>query len=482
MLAKTLAGGDTALQSSLLGSHDYLAMVFSAFRAEQALEDKPKVNKIRRSTLLVLALSAATLGAAPLERRFNFGSVAVSAGESAVTPDTLYTTARGYGFEAGAAISAPPRPSGATGADFCTSDKPFFFSVDLPEGNYRVTLNLSDPVAESRPVVKAESRRLLLESVATKKGELTTATFLVNIRNAQLPGGGQVRLKPREIGALHWDNRLTLEFNGVRPAVTSLDLIQVNDAITVFLAGDSTVTDQQIEPWAAWGQMLPAFFGPTVAIANHAESGETIKSFVGERRLEKVMSLLKAGDYLFIQFGHNDQKLNAEHTDAATGYKEYLRRFIGEARTKGAIPVLVTSMERRNFDATGHITPSLEGYPQAMREVGGELAVPLIDLNAMSIPFYEALGPEEAKKAFVHFPADSFPSQPKALADDTHFSAYGAYELARCVVEGIKVRVPALAAHLRLGLKAYDAAHPDRFADWHLPASPPKPVIKPEGS
>ena len=427
-------------------------------------------------------IGTASLVATPLERRFDFGSGPVADGYTAVRADTLYTPALGYGFEPGAVIAAVDRGGDALRGDFCTGEKPFFFSVALPEGNYRVTLLLGDPDGESQTVVKAESRRLVLEPVATKKGELTTASFLVNLRNAQLPGGGQVRLKPREIGALHWDQRLTLEFNGSRPCVDAVEITKADDAITVFLAGDSTVTDQQLEPWAAWGQMLPAFLGPTVAVANHAESGETIKSFVGERRLEKVLSLLKAGDYLFIQFGHNDQKAGAEHTDAAVGYKDSLRHYIAETHAKGAFPVLVTSMERRNFDAAGqHIVPSLAGYPQAMREVGAELDVPVIDLNAMSIPFYEALGPEGAKKAFVYFPAHSFPGQDKDLSDDTHFSSYGAFQLARCVVEGIKAHVPALAAHLR-PTPAYDPAHPGAFADWHLPASPPKPVVKPEGS
>ncbi|MES1166610.1 MAG: rhamnogalacturonan acetylesterase, partial [Pseudomonadota bacterium] len=184
-----------------------------------------------------------------------------------------------------------------------------------------------------------------------------------------------------------------------------------------------------------------------------------------------------------LQFAHNDQKAGPDHLDAATGYKDYVRRYVADARAKGAHPVLVTSMERRNFDAEGkHIVPSLEGYPQAIREVGAELGVPVVDLNARSIPFYEALGPEEAKHAFVHFPAGSFPGQTAAMADDTHFSAYGAFELAKCVVEEIKLRVPDLAAHLRPGLPAYDPAHPGRFTDWHLPTDPPKPVVKPEGS
>ena len=435
---------------------------------------------IRR--FFLFALTGSLLGAAPLERHFDFGNGPKSIKWSQVDANTFYSRERGYGFEASTAITATHRTNGGPADDFCTSEKPFFFSVDLPEGNYRVTLTLGDHEGVSHTVVKVESRRLVIEPVDTTKGEIKTATFLVNIRNALLPGGGKVRLKPREIGALHWDDRLTLEFNGSRPCIAALDLVKVEDAITVFLAGDSTVTDQQIEPWAAWGQMLPAFFDDKIAVANHAESGETIKSFVGERRLAKVMSLIKAGDYLFIQFAHNDQKINAEHTDAATGYKDYLRRFIAESRAKGALPVLVTSMERRHFDATGHIVPTLEGYPQAMREVGKELNVPVVDLNAMSIPFYEALGPDGTKKAFVHFPANSFPGQPTALADDTHFNAYGAYELARCVVEGIKSEIPALAAHLRPEVKPLDPAHPDLPENWHLPASPPKPVIKPEGN
>jgi lysophospholipase L1-like esterase len=440
------------------------------------------MSPLRRCLLLPFA-GLLTLNAAPLERRFDFGPGAVADGYTAVTADTAYTSARGYGFEPGAALTGIDRGGDALQGDFCTSERPFFFSVDLPEGDFRVKLLLGDRAGESQTVVKAESRRLMLEPVVTKKSEIAAATFLVHLRTPQIPGGGQVRLKPREIGALHWDQRLTLEFNGARPCVAALEITQVDDALTVFLAGDSTVTDQQLEPYTAWGQMLPAFFGPTVAVANHAESGESIRSFVGERRLDKVLSMLKAGDYLFLQFAHNDQKPGPEHLDAATGYKDMVRRYVADARAKGAHPVLVTSMERRNFDGEGkHIVPSLEGYPQAVREAGAELGVPVVDLNARSIAFYEALGPEAAKRAFVHFPANSYPGQDKALADDTHFTAYGAYELAKCVVEEIKAHVPALAAHLRPGLTAFDPAHPDPFADWRLPADPPKPVVKPEGS
>ena len=120
----------------------------------------------------------------------------------------------------------------------------------------------------------------------------------------------RVKLKPREVGSLDWDSKLTLEFNGEHPGFRSIEIKPIRET-TIYLAGDSTVVDQDVEPWAAWGQMLPRFFRPGVVIANHAESGETIRSFEGERRFAKVMSLIQPGDYLFMQFGHNDQKPNA---------------------------------------------------------------------------------------------------------------------------------------------------------------------------
>jgi lysophospholipase L1-like esterase len=206
-----------------------------------------------------------------------------------------------------------------------------------------------------------------------------TRSFDVNLRVPQIAGdpNHQVKLKPREIGNLDWDEKLTLEFNGDHPSVHSIDIKPLHE-ITVYLAGDSTVVDQDVEPWAAWGQMLPRFFRTGVVIANHAESGETIRSFVGEQRLAKVMSLIQPGDYLFIQFAHNDQKPNAVSLD---DYKKLLVDYISQARAKGAMPVLVTSMNRHTFDAAGKVTNSLSPYPEAMREVAAEQHAALIDLN-----------------------------------------------------------------------------------------------------
>jgi lysophospholipase L1-like esterase len=259
------------------------------------------------------------------------------------------------------------------------------------------------------------------------------------------------------------------------------------EAITVYLAGDSTVTDQLEEPWSAWGQMLPRFFGPTVAIANHAESGESLRSFVAERRLEKIMDTLRAGDFLLIQFGHNDQKKTdawkATYAAPFDAYKARLSEFIHLARERGATPVLVTSMHRRKFDDSGHIVNTLEEYPEAVRQVGRETGVPVIDLNAMSRTFYEALGPEGSKRAFVHYPAGSFPGQTADLADDTHFNAYGAFQLARCVVEGMRAAGIGLARHLVDGVGPLDPAHPDPAGSWSLPvglAAKPPAVSAPQ--
>ncbi len=366
-------------------------------------------------------------------------------------------------------------------ANACLSDKPFFFSVAAPDGDYRVALTLGGPHS-SVTTVRAESRRLLLREQSIPANATQTYTFVLNVRTPGIGGTTtQVKLKPREIGALDWDNKLTLEFNGEHPALRSITVTPVSNIPTVYLAGDSTVVDQDKEPWAAWGQMLPYFFGPGVAIANEAESGETIKSFEGERRFDKIMSTIQAGDYLMMQFAHNDQKKGAGYVPADTDYKDFLRKYIAAARSKGATPILVTSMNRRTFDAEGHITPSLGDYPEAMRQVAAAEHVALIDLNTMSKTLYEAMGSDGTLKAFVHYPANTFPGQPEELKDDTHFNAYGAYELARCLVEEMQRKHLPLAAHLRKDIPAFDPATPDPLTGWRLPPSPTLSLETPYG-
>jgi len=361
------------------------------------------------------------------------------------------------------------------------SDKPFFFSLAVPDGNYEVTLELGGKMS-STATVRAESRRLFVDRLSVPAGGSKTVVFVVNVRTPTIytrPGESmttdalpEVRLKPREVGALDWDEKLTLEFNGDHPSLRSMSIRAVPEIPTVYLAGDSTVVDQDKEPWAAWGQMLPAFFDSRIAIANNAESGETIKSFVSERRYAKIMSTIKAGDYLLIQFAHNDQKPGAGNVPAMTEYKTLLRRYIADAREHDATPILVTSMNRRNFDANGKIVQTLGDYPQAMREVAAEQKVALIDLNTLSKALFEAMGEQGTLRAFVHFPANTFPGQAEELKDDTHFTSYGAYELARAIVQNMRDQKLDLAEYVRPEIPPFDPAHPEPFAGFRMPPSP----------
>jgi lysophospholipase L1-like esterase len=313
----------------------------------------------------------------------------------------------------------------------------------------------------------------MLEKVFVKAKASVTRTFDVNVRVPEIAGDvtHRVKLKPREIGNLDWDNKLTLEFNGDHPSFRSLTIEPINEP-AIYLAGDSTVVDQDVEPWAAWGQMLPRFFRSGVVVANHAESGETIRSFESEQRFAKVISLMQPGDYLFMQFGHNDQKPNAV---SIADYKSLLIDYIAQTRAKGATPVLVTSMNRRTFDADGKITNSLAGYPNAVREVAAAQHVALIDLNAMSKILFEAMGPEASSKAFMHYPANAFPNQTEPISDDTHFNSYGAFELARCVVRGIRAAKLPLRKLLAKDIPDFDPSKPDPQPTFNLPATPIPP-------
>jgi len=404
-------------------------------------------------SILLLAAMFATPAAAQTPMRFAFDGDAT--GHVAIAPGTRYDPVRGYGWE--------------------DADR---FSVKLPEGNYRVTLVLGGG-KPSATTVKAESRRLMLEAVRTPARKTVTRSFVVNIRTASLesppqnaPGGASVRLKPREAGSATWDDRLTLEFLGATRHVSRI-AIEPADVPTLYLTGDSTVTDQRAEPAASWGQMLPRFLDDGIAVANHAESGETLKSFLTALRLDKALSRMRPGDFLLIQFGHNDQKAQWPQTyaDPAITFRAYLRTYIAEARRRGATPILVTSPERRNFDAAGRIKPSHGDYPDAVRAVAREDGVALIDLTPMTVAFYEALGPARAPLAFND-----------GGKDKTHHNNYGAYELARMVASQLPKAGPTLAKHVLPEVRSYDPARPFAPEQFALPASGLHSTQRPEGN
>jgi lysophospholipase L1-like esterase len=435
------------------------------------------VTRGRRAAVGALLLSAVAPAGARAQsdtRTLSCAAGALPAGTARLGPGTLYSPARGYGF-------LGPAPVASAGA--CSGAEPFLLAVDVPEGRYDVEVTLGHPALASTTTVKAEARRLMLEAVPTRPGETVTRRFTVDVHRYRIAGGDSVRRKPREIGSFTWDDRLTLEFGGDHPAVRSIAIRPARNPITIFLAGNSTVVDQQQEPWAAWGQMVPRFFRPgDVVVANYAESGETLKSFVGERRLAKVLSVIRPGDWLFVEFAHNDQKPGPSHVEPFTGYREMVKRFVAEARARGANAVLVTSTQRRSFGEDGKVVNTLGDYPEAMRRTAAEVGAPLVDLTAMTTAFYEALGPEGSKRALVHYPAGAFPGQAEALSDDTHFNDYGAYEVARMVVESLRRQHHFLARFLRDDVAPFDPSHPDPVEGFAVPRSPFTTTEKPAGS
>jgi lysophospholipase L1-like esterase len=210
----------------------------------------------------------------------------------------------------------------------------------------------------------------------------------------------------------------------------------------VYIAGDSTASTyvSSLAPRAGWGQALPVFLTSKAVAVNVAKSGASSKSFIDLGRLDHILGLLKKGDYVLISFGHNDEKIDdpARYTEPSTTYKSYLSQYVDKSRAKGAIPVLLTPVERRHFGSAGVISPSHGAYPAAMRELAAAKRVPLVDLTASSTALWNRAGVEGTKKYFMIFPAGQYPNYPSGSADNTHFQAFGAIEVARLVATALR--------------------------------------------
>jgi lysophospholipase L1-like esterase len=406
-------------------------------------------------TSAAIAAQAAPQPTVPIDLKFDFGAGPAKTGFTRVAPTSVYTEDAGYGYEVGAHVEI------GDGGDTTASDQPFMFSAKVPDGDYNVTVTIGDSHEVTTTTVKAESGRLMLERVEVPAGQIVERTFTTNVRTSQLPklpmnapGREEVSLDRFDAAnARDWDDKLTIEIVSPHAALRSIEIIAVPAATTVFIAGDSTVTDRDGGGDVSWGQLLSRFFKPGVAVSNQAQSGETLKSFANALRLDKILSQMKKGDYLFIQFAHNDAKESWPQTyvEPETTYKAYLKVYIDEARLRGATPVLVTPMDR-GVSGTGAPTRGHGGYPEAMREVAAEEHVALIDLYSMSIVFYENAGADAAK----------------ILADGTHSTAYGGYEFAKCIVMGIKQNKLDLANFIVGDFKDFDPAHPDSEAALNL--------------
>ncbi len=385
--------------------------------------------------------------------RFHFALDAPDAGYRRVEAGTDYEIERGYGFDLGSDVQQTP--VGVT-----TEDSPFFFSVEAPEGNYRITATfVGASEGGSAVTIRTEVGRLMATAIRLEPGEVVTRTFVANVRRPQLPpppanapGDSIVNMfLAGEAESRVWDEKLTIEFNGKRPVLRALEIVKDDRIPTVFVAGDSTVGDPRRGPGGNWPTQICQFFRPALAVCNSAEGGETSKSFITGARFDKVLSQMKAGDFFLVQFGHNDSKPQwpQTYTEPQTTFKAYLGVYLAETRRRGATLVLVTPMERRaNEDSVGP-------WARAMREFAAENDVPLIDQWSMSKELWTALGSEVGT----------------AFSDQTHLSGYGGYLLSKVVATGIQQGVPALAEYLT-----------EDFEPINLSEPPPPPAYLEESS
>ena len=360
------------------------------------------------------------------------------------------------------------------------ANSPVYFSKVLPAGTYLVEVKLGSKNRSTINTVKAESKRLMINQLKLNKDEYTTVRFLVELQNKYINSTEEVQLKDRDKIALNWDDKLSLEFSK-NTAVRHLSITRVNSVPTLFLAGDSTVADQDLSPWASWGQFITQYVNDSLVVANYANSGASLASFKGRKRWAKILSLLKKGDYVMIEFGHNDQKRSGKGIGPWLSFTALLKEFVESARAKGGVPILVTPVQRRVFNADQTLKSTHGAYPDATRQVAKTLNVPLIDLTKMTTTLYEAWGDETSKAAFVHYPENTFIGQKSALEDNTHFNDFGANEIALCVMKEVEDIGVGLEKYLKQ-TPHYNVDKPNHIHEWTLPMSPRFEAKKPDGN
>lgn len=217
---------------------------------------------------------------------------------------------------------------------------------------------------------------------------------------------------------------------------------KAQDKPTIYLIGDSTMSDKkdpEINPEHGWGQMLPELMTTEINIENHAVNGRSTRSFIAEGRWEKVRNKLNSGDFVFIQFGHNDQKIEdpERYTNPYTQYRANLEKFVKEAREKGATPILLSSIVRRNFNEQGVLVDTHGEYPLVTRMVSNDLQVPFIDMQLLTEQLEISYGPEDSKSLHLHIQAGENEYEPEGMQDDTHLSEKGATLVASLALQEI---------------------------------------------
>ncbi|PZX49415.1 rhamnogalacturonan acetylesterase [Algoriphagus chordae] len=226
------------------------------------------------------------------------------------------------------------------------------------------------------------------------------------------------------------------------------------EEITFFLVGDSTMADKPYagsNPEKGWGQVFPLYFKEGIRFENHAMNGRSTKSFRDEGRWDVVMDRIKPGDYVIVEFGHNDQKINSEdrYAFADSTYRDNLIRYVEEVREKEGKPVLATPISRRSFDENGNLVDTHGRYSVVVREVAAEMEVPLFDLHMKTIEMIEQFGLEKSKELFLHYRPGDYSHFPEGREDNTHLSPTGAFKVSDLAVEELRRELPELVKFLK---------------------------------
>ncbi|MFK4472839.1 lysophospholipase L1-like esterase [Paenibacillus sp. RC73] len=367
--------------------------------------------------------------------RFDFGPGSVATGYTQVTAKDAYTPERGYGFTDLSKVKEEDRGGNdAIRSDFVRVQGSSFV-VNLPPADYTLSLIAGDTDGSTDITVKAESI-VKVEPTTKTAGQFVEATF--------------------ELALI--DGQLELYFSGNDPKINALVITPKetrtqSDHPSVYLAGDSTVQTYKasMKPQAGWGQMIAPFFTDETTFVNRSIGGRSTKTFLVQGRLDDILRTIRPGDYLLIQFGHNDAAINnQERYVSPADYKVYLKTYIQGATQRGATPVLITPVGRRDYDAaSASYRISFPEYVQAMKETASETGVALVDLSQLSVAYYNTLGPEGTLPLFLHLEPGVYPAFPDGVKDDTHFQEYGAEQIARLVAQGVRELNIPLSSYVR---------------------------------
>jgi fibronectin type 3 domain-containing protein len=356
--------------------------------------------------------------------QFDFGPGALADGYIRVAATTAYQPQLKYGFANTSQVVDGDRGTADPIRSDFVSPLGTSFQVDLPNGDYTVAIVAGDSAAATDVAIKAETIQKVPQT-SKPAGQYLETSFDIALV----------------------DGQLNLDFSGTAPKINAIVITKMatrapGEIPTVYIAGDSTVQtyEDYWKPQAGWGQMIPRYFTDNVTFKNHAIGGRSSKSFIVEGRLDEVLRTIKPNDYFFVQFGHNDATISVpERYASVPDYKNYLKTYVNGARQRGATPVLVTPMGRRDFNAdTGKFNVSFADYVAGMKEVAQELDVKLVDLSTLSVAYYDSIGPAATLSVFLHLEPGIYQAFPNGSADNTHFQEYGAIQIARLLSGGVK--------------------------------------------